>query len=195
MQARKWFGFCLTVCGLCLLIVSRSASANTPTLAWEDLQRGGYVILLRHAATVPGTGDPPGFNLKDCRTQRNLSEAGRAQAKRWGEKTTELRIPISGVFTSEWCRCRDTANLAFGRASDWPALNSFFDTPQQEPRQTAAVKKRLPAMLQSGKNIVLVSHQVNITALTGVAPQMGEAIVAKFDANGAMEISGRLMVE
>lgn len=198
MQARKWLDRSLAVCGLfvaALLLWPRALEANAPVIAWEDLQRGGYVILLRHAATVPGTGDPPGFNLKDCRTQRNLSEAGRAQAKRWGEKVTEMRIPIGGVFTSEWCRCRDTATIAFGRASDWPALNSFFDSPQQEPRQTVAVKKRLPGMLQAGKNIVIVSHQVNITALTGVAPQMGEAIVAKFDAKGTMEISGRLLVE
>jgi broad specificity phosphatase PhoE len=201
MQARKWSGLSPAICGLFValcwsaILSPRAASANTLTISWEELQRGGYVILLRHAATDPGTGDPPGFRLKECRTQRNLSEAGREQAKRWGEKVAEQRIPISGVFTSEWCRCRDTAVIAFGRASDWSALNSFFATPQHEPRQTATVKKRLPAMVQPGKNVVIVSHQVNITALTGMAPQMGEAIVAKFDASGAMEISGRLMVE
>jgi broad specificity phosphatase PhoE len=188
MQARKWSSLGPAICGLfvalCWLMLAgaRIAQANAPVIGWEELQRGGHVILLRHATTDPGTGDPPGFNLKECRTQRNLSVA-------------EHRIPISGVFTSEWCRCRDTATIAFGRASEWSALNSFFDSPQNEPRQTTTVKKRLPAMLQPGKNIVIVSHQLNITALTGVAPQMGEAIIAKFDANGALQISGRLLVE
>jgi phosphohistidine phosphatase SixA len=201
MTARKWFGRRPAICGLfvalCWLMLpgAHVAQANTAVIGWDDLQRGGYVIFLRHAATDPGTGDPPGFNLKECRTQRNLSEAGRAQAKRWGEKVAEHRIPISGVFTSEWCRCRDTATIAFGRASEWSALNSFFDSPQNEPRQTATVKKRLPAMLQPGKNIVIVSHQVNITALTGMAPQMSEAIVARISADGALQISGRLLVE
>jgi broad specificity phosphatase PhoE len=171
------------------------AHASTTQVTWEDLKQGGYVLLLRHAATVPGTGDPPGYNLRDCRTQRNLSDAGREQAKRWGEKINEHQIPISGVFTSQWCRTKDTATLAFGRASEWPPLNSFFDQPQNEARQTTAVKRRIGSMMQSGKNVVLVTHGVNILALTALAPQAGEAVIAKVDGNGGLTVAGRLLVE
>jgi Histidine phosphatase superfamily (branch 1) len=92
---------------------------------WNDLRKGGYVLLIRHA-DAPGTFDPPGFQLGVCSTQRNLSEEGRAQSRRLGELIRDKKVPIAQVFSSEWCRCIDTATLAFGAANvkTWPAISS-----------------------------------------------------------------------
>jgi broad specificity phosphatase PhoE len=142
------------------------------------LKQGDNVILLRHAETVPGIGDPPGYKLDDCRTQRNLGAAGRAQARAWGEAMTRDQIPIGGVFSSVWCRCLDTAKLAFGKADTWPALNSHFDRGAAE-QQAEQVRGGMVVRMSPGKNLVLVTHQVNITTLTGKVPSMGEAVIAR----------------
>jgi phosphohistidine phosphatase SixA len=176
--------------------------AHAANESWAMLARGGYAIVLRHAVTVPGVGDPPGFILDDCTTQRNLSTEGRAQAQRWRASIEQHKIPIGEVFSSEWCRCLDTAQLAFGNVAPvtkWAALNSFFESAQNQPAQTASVKKRLPALLEGNKkrskNVVLVTHQVNITALTGIAPQSGEAVVIEIDKQRKIRVVARLLVE
>ena len=115
------------VCIFLLVSLSPEAIAVSPAIdPWKILARGGYVILLRHTATVPGIGDPPGFMLSNCATQRNLSADGRAQAARWRSAVAEKSVPIGAVFSSEWCRCVDTAAIAFGSASaapkKWAAL-------------------------------------------------------------------------
>jgi len=145
---------------------------------WTRLQQGDLVLLLRHTETVAGVGDPPGFKLDDCATQRNLSAAGRSQARAWSEAIRKHTVPIGGVFSSQWCRTVETAKLAFGTADTWPALNSHFDNPQTASLQAAAVRGGIPARMHAGKNLVLVTHQVNIFALTGRTPTMGEAVLA-----------------
>jgi len=150
---------CRTTLSICLAFLiaffTHAATANAANDAWKMLARGGYVVLLRHTATVPGVGDPPGFVVNDCATQRNLSAEGRAQAARWRAAVAEHKVLTGEVFTSEWCRCVDTAKLAFSHANappkKWSALNSFFESAQNEPAQTAAIKKRLPALLQAAK--------------------------------------------
>jgi broad specificity phosphatase PhoE len=154
------------------------ASAEVDASLLAALKRGDYVILLRHAETDPGIGDPPGYKLDNCATQRNLSAAGRAQARAWGEAVTRNSMPIGGVFSSVWCRCVDTAKLAFGKSDTWPALNSHFDRGAAD-LQTEQVRGGIAARMVPGKNLVLVTHQVNITALTGKVPSMGEAVVAR----------------
>ena len=194
------------VCILLLASLFHEAAAASPAYAnatWKILARGGYVILLRHTVTVPGVGDPPGFVLNNCATQRNLSADGRAQAARWRSVVAENSVPIGAVFSSEWCRCVDTATIAFGSANAtpkrWPALNSFFESAQNQSAQTVTVKKRLPLLLQEakklGNNAVFVTHQVNITALTGIAPQSGEAVVIQLDAQRNISVVGRVLVE
>jgi phosphohistidine phosphatase SixA len=192
---RRRFCFSLVVCSVAF--AARDSFAGTADFAWQDLARGGYVILLRHATTVPGTGDPPGYRLDDCATQRNLSEKGRAEAQQWAEMMALHRVQVARVFTSQWCRCVDTARLGFSEAAKtapeiWPALNSFFDLPANEPQQTAAVKARLKNMNLRAQNVVLVTHQVNISAITGEAPAMGEAIVVRIAQDGRITRAGRL---
>ncbi len=180
---------------LCLALVA--ATAHAGEAVWDALKGGGHVILLRHAETVPGIGDPPGYKLDDCATQRNLSPAGRAQSRAWGDAVKRRNIPIGGVFSSVWCRCVDTATIAFGKTDTWPALNSHFDRGAADV-QAEAVRGGIPARMQSGKNLVLVTHQVNITTLTGKVPSMGEAVIARVVAAqdksqpGTLEVIGAL---
>jgi phosphohistidine phosphatase SixA len=153
-------------------------TATEAALLQRAVQRHGLALLLRHAQTDPGVGDPPGFRLGDCGTQRNLSEAGRAQAARIGDWLRRQQLRPTELRTSQWCRCQDTARLAGAAlgltADDWPALNSFFDDRSQEARQSAELRSAI-ARLQPGRLALWVTHQVNITAITGEVPAMGEA--------------------
>lgn len=166
----------LITSGLCLWFGSAFAQAS----AWEALRKGGSVLLFRHAL-APGGGDPPGFVLHDCRTQRNLSAEGRAQARRIGERLRAENVAVGEVLHSEWCRTRETAALAFGALPQVPLrpdsrFNSFFQDRDKEPAQTAAAQTVLQAWRGPGV-LVVVTHQVNITALTGVVPDSGEGVV------------------
>lgn len=146
---------------------------------WDLLRAGGCVVLMRHAVTVAGVGDPPGFRLDDCSSQRNLSDAGRAQASALGEAFRRERVQLAEVRSSAWCRCVDTANLAFGRHTVWSPLNSFFQVGDRAS-QTRAVLQAA-AGLKAPANWMLVTHQVNMTALTGEFPASGEVFVTRFD--------------
>lgn len=160
--------------------------------AWAALRSGGAVLLMRHAITEPGIGDPPGFRIEDCATQRNLSAAGRDQAQRFGRELAARGVRFEAIYSSRWCRCRDTARLAFPGlpVQALPALDSFFDEPERGPAQTAELRAWL-ARLPAGRNVSLVTHMVNITALVGGSIAMGEAVVLQRRA-GAWESAGRL---
>lgn len=157
---------------------------------WSVLRSGSQVILLRHAVTEPGIGDPPGFMLGQCSTQRNLSDRGRADAKRLGQAFRAHRIPVQQVLSSRWCRCIDTAQLAFGQATPDPMLDSMFnDTGNRE--KTRAVLAAIGRHTGPG-NLVLVTHAANIQALTGVSPASGEMIVVRMQEAGRLGVIGRL---
>ncbi len=128
-----------------------AAPARADDALWAKLRGGGLVVMIRHA-TAPGNGDPPGFKLDDCATQRNLSEEGREEARRIGAAFKRERVPVEEVFSSEWCRCRETAALAFGRYTAWPAINSFFSDRAQEARQTAEVRAAAARIARSGQS-------------------------------------------
>lgn len=146
--------------------------------------------MMRHAQTVPGTGDPAGFKLSDCTTQRNLSEEGKAQSRRIGAALREAGISPTAVRSSAWCRCKDTAQLAFGDYRVWSQLNSFFDARTNEPTQTAELVRALQLM-KPNQTEVWITHQVNITALTGLATAMGDVVVVRAGSRG-VEVIGRL---
>jgi broad specificity phosphatase PhoE len=159
---------------------------------WPLLRQGGCVVLMRHAQTVAGVGDPPGFRLGDCRTQRNLSDEGREQARRVGEAFRQQGIVLSQVRSSAWCRCTDTADLAFGRHQVWPAINSFFRNNSGEA-QTREVLKAATSV-RTPENWMLVTHQVNISALTGEFPAMGELFVTRPTGGDRLSVMARLVV-
>lgn len=153
------------------------------------LRAGACVLMLRHAQTVAGVGDPPGFQLDQCSTQRNLSDKGRDQAKRIGQWFTARQLAIGSVQSSAWCRCKDTATLAFGHFDLLPALNSTFDSRNTQAAQTGGLLERLTS-LRAGQFEVWVTHQVNITSTTGEVLAMGEAIVVKL---GSENSPGRVL--
>lgn len=161
---------------------------------WAQLRtEPGVVVLMRHAI-APGGGDPAGFTLGDCTTQRNLSAEGRDQARAIGRMFTRNGIPIAGVRTSRWCRARDTAELlGLGPVQAAAALDSVFTA----PRTVAATRKRQAERLiraHRGKSgaLVLVGHQANIIDLTGIAPASGEAVVVRADRAGRIRVLGRI---
>ncbi|CAO3426708.1 histidine phosphatase family protein [Azospirillum endophyticum] len=156
------------------------------------LETGGLVVLMRHAE-APGTGDPPGFKLDDCATQRNLGDAGRTQAARIGERLRQLGIDQAQVLSSQWCRCLDTARLLdLGPVKEMPALNSFFGRQEEEKEMITELRQFLADLPRDGKPVVLVTHQVTVTALTGIFPASGEAILLRANGTPAPELLDRL---
>lgn len=168
------------------------AAVHADEALWKVLRGGGQVLFVRHASTVPGVGDPPGFKLEDCRTQRNLSDEGRAEARRLGELLRRHEVPIGSVVSSQWCRCVDTAQLAFGRVDErWSALNNLFGRSGSAEAQVGALRPRIAGYRGKG-NLVLVSHGSTTLALTGVSPQQGEIVVLTPGGPDGFRIAGRL---
>ena len=189
---------------LCAIPAERTigASPGTEHAAVSSISRGNCVVLIRHAETVAGIGDPPGMRLDDCSTQRNLSEQGRAQAARMGRWFRDRRLTPTHVRSSQWCRCLDTAREAFGSeipTIPWPALNSFFQGQGDrgsQIREAAAMARSLAMRRSYGQFEVWVTHQVVISALTGYSPSMGEMVVAAYKgpASDALVAEGSLRV-
>lgn len=173
---------------------------STPAL-WKALRSGGHVLLIRHAF-APGTFDPPGFKLDDCSTQRNLSEEGRQQARRLGELLRSRQVLIGQVLSSQWCRCIDTAQLAFGSDKVTPQASLSSPTqssPEQRIRNTEAVRQQINtyAASNSGRaaNLVMVTHMFNIQDITGEGVAEGEILIVKglgTDSKLAPRVLGRI---
>ncbi|PKM17850.1 MAG: histidine phosphatase family protein [Gammaproteobacteria bacterium HGW-Gammaproteobacteria-15] len=159
-----------------LLSLLLAATAQADDAAWAAWREGKALLLMRHAL-APGTGDPAGFVLDDCSTQRNLNSEGQQQALRWGRL---LRQQYSGdiqLYSSQWCRCLDTAKLmALSTPQPLPLLNSFFAGRGDGAKQTQALIQYF-SQTQLHQPTVLVTHQVNFTALTGIFPRSGEAVI------------------
>lgn len=179
---------------LSLLVVMAlvTLAAHADEALWSQLRQGGHVILMRHAVTVSGIGDPSNFMLGDCSTQRNLSGQGRDDARRIGRMFRERSIPVEEVWTSRWCRCIDTALIAFESARTVPALDSIFnDDAKRAAEKTAEAMRMIPRAGLKG-NLVLVTHQQNIQALAGESLSSGEMLVARMDPAGRLKLLGRL---
>tara|TARA_B110000967_G_C18686274_1_gene460691 strand:+ start:166 stop:747 length:582 start_codon:yes stop_codon:yes gene_type:complete len=151
---------------------------------WDEAREGGKVILIRHSL-APGGGDPDGFKIKDCQTQRNLNKVGISQSKKIGKIFRDNKIPIDIVLSSEWCRSKDTAFYAFGKFKEFSALNSTFSDPyiKNETRQIEEIKKYLKNWDGKGKNLILVTHYSIITAITDAVPSSGEIVIADTNLN------------
>jgi phosphohistidine phosphatase SixA len=152
------------------------------------------IYLLRHAL-APGIGDPQNFNVKDCSTQRNLSEEGQRQAVRIGRKFRDSGIKAPRVLSSQWCRCLETAELlGFENIQDFSALNSFFENFDLKDKRTVELESWLKKQ-KLDNHIVLVTHQVNITSLTGISLVSGEMVVMRFDENNKLFTVGTLTTD
>ena len=161
---------------------------------FADFRAGTHIALMRHAL-APGTGDPENFKLEDCSTQRNLSPAGRDQAVRIGTKFQQAGITDANVYTSQWCRCRETAELlGLGTPEPLPPLNSFFREYQKKDQQTAELRNWLSTQ-KLEKPLILVTHQVNITAFSGIFPDSGEVVLMRRNADGQFDVVGTVQTE
>lgn len=158
---------------------------------WVDFRAGKATALLRHAE-APGVGDPVDFVLDDCSTQRNLSEAGRAQARAIGDLFRANGIQSASVYSSQWCRCLETAQLlGLGKVVPLDRLNSLFGASAERPERSAAL---VDWHRRQGfdRPAVLVTHQVNITSLTGLGAASGEIVFVRIPSDSDLEVIGRV---
>tara|TARA_Y100000992_G_scaffold282966_1_gene231894 strand:+ start:31 stop:588 length:558 start_codon:yes stop_codon:yes gene_type:complete len=157
---------------------------------FNQLEDGGKLIFIRHAY-APGSGDPSNFNLNDCSTQRNLSVEGRQQAKYIGEFFRDKKIKIDKILSSEWCRCKETAKIAFKNFSTNSFLNSFYSSKfaKNKNKQINALNNYI-VNFKSDKNLILVTHYVLISEVLNYAPSSGEIVVSdkNFKVIGSIEI-------
>lgn len=185
------FRIIVLVAIFCLFCGVSAFSSDDDTQLWKMLKSGEHVALLRHAI-APGTGDPPQFELGQCATQRNLSEEGRAQAVKIGNRFHERGINNAQVYSSQWCRCMETAKLlGLGPVEELAALNSFFQKYERRESQNRMLSEWI-ARHNLDRPIVLVTHQVNITALTGIYPASGELVIVHRSSTGNITTVGTI---
>ena len=181
---------------LCSLAIypDRGYSAEDQAGLWQAARSERTVVLMRHAI-APGMGDPENFTIGDCRTQRNLSEAGRRQAEAIGNRFRANGIDKARVFSSQWCRCLETATLLdLGVVEELLELNSFFQEYERRDYQTQELRKWIGRQ-SLDQPLVLVTHQVNITAMTGIYPESGEMVLVKRSDSGELSVLGRIETE
>lgn len=183
------------LCSLALILVAavlRPAQAEDTGRVVELLDLPRHAALMRHA-TAPGTGDPDHFRLDDCTTQRNLSEAGRAEARETGRLLRAAGLADALVLTSRWCRATDTAReMDLGQVEPFPPLDSFFRDRGREEAARRDILARIAERKAGDPPLIMVSHQVNITAVTGIFPASGEIVVVEVLADGTAAMRARL---
>ena len=181
---------------LALALLAALFLPPAPTVAdarFARLSQPGSVAIVRHAH-APGTDDPANFALDDCATQRNLDARGRAQAREIGAAIRDAGVSVDRVFTSQWCRCSDTAKLLdLGPVEHLPALNSFFRNPAHADRQTAELRQLLLG-LPPVETVILVTHYVNIRALTGRGVASGEVILLEIGRDGMISVVDQILI-
>ena len=161
-----------------IIFLTKSYQSQSSEINWKPAQEGNKIILIRHAL-APGGGDPKGFRIDDCKTQRNLNQIGINQSKKIGRSFKKNKIKVDKVLSSQWCRCKDTAKYAFGNFKEFSPLNSTFSPPfdKNEKKQIKQLKKFVKEWDGKGKNLILVTHYVVILAITGEAASSGELII------------------
>lgn len=177
-----------------ILLAVAVAPVGADTRSWEELRGDeGVVVLMRHAL-APGGGDPPGFRLSDCRTQRNLSSAGREQARRIGQAITDSGVKVTAILASPWCRSKETATLlGVGPVVTRGYLGSTFTAPAPLSDKRRSLTRRLIESHRGKEGIVIVvGHYANIMDLTGVATDSGEALAVRLDESGEIVVLDRI---
>ena len=161
-----------------LILSLFSIHSHSSEQNWKPAQEGNKIILIRHSL-APGGGDPAGFKINDCKTQRNLNRVGINQSKKIGKLFKKNKVFIDQVLSSQWCRCKDTAQYAFGNYKEFTALNSTFQSPydKNETKQLKELYSFVKKWNGKGKNLVLVTHYSIITAITNAVPSSGEIVI------------------
>jgi len=178
--------------GFC--IAAEVASADDAADAWKALRAGGHVALMRHADAPGGVGDPPGFRVEDCATQRNLSEKGRADAAKIGARLQREGIAFEKILSSPWCRCIDTAKLLNLGTVGTEATFGNVVVLRDQRDALAAGARALIVKWNGLSNLLVVTHGANIAALTAISPASGEIVVVR-GGSGSVEPVGRLLLD
>jgi phosphohistidine phosphatase SixA len=170
------------------------ARAGDAADAWRALRAGGHVALMRHADAPGGVGDPPGFRVEDCATQRNLSDKGRADAEKIGSRLKGEGITFEKILSSPWCRCIDTAKLLnLGMVETEATFGNVVVLKDQRQTLTAGARALIARWTASG-NLLVVTHGANVQALAGVWLSSGEIVVVK-GGSDRTEPVGRLLLD
>ena len=189
MKPRRYvFFFCLLVFGVA------AADAQATEAAWARLATGGYTVLMTHA-DAPGIGDPPFFDLEDCSTQRNLSDRGRQQARRYGVRFAARAVSIYRVYSSRWCRALETAENAFPSVSLEP-LEALGEFGEAEPEAQLQELTEIIKAFRGPGNQMMITHPEIVEALTGIVPRTGEAVIVAPSGgeNPDIQVAARLLL-
>jgi phosphohistidine phosphatase SixA len=182
----------LLVCFSALITPAIAGADSGHAEMIERMKAGGHILMIRHAL-APGTGDPANFRIGDCSTQRNLDDRGRKQAKVIGDWLRSNGIALARVYSSQWCRCLETAKLLeTGSVAELPALNSFYEMRQDREPNLKALRTFMAQQPSDGVLIIMVTHFVTISAVANEAVSSGEGVLLELNEDAPYEVVGRL---
>lgn len=186
------FWGCLLVCLPGLITLAMAGVDSDQAEMIERMKAGGHILMIRHAL-APGNGDPANFRIGDCSTQRNLDDRGREQAGAIGKFLRSKGITSARVYSSQWCRCLETAELIdVGPVAELPALNSFYELTRDREPNLKALKKFIAEQPSDGGVVILVTHFVTISAIANEAVSPGEGVLLRLNTDAPYEMVGRL---
>ena len=187
---RQFFAINVILTGLTSLIAAGASADQTEVI--DRLKFGGHILMIRHAL-APGSGDPPNFEISDCSTQRNLDESGRTQARSIGMWLRSNGIKSARIYSSQWCRCLETARLIdLGPVQELAALNSFYENIEGREPNLQALNQFISKQPVDGKLIILVTHFVTIAAIAETGVSSGEGVLLELQKNMPYTVVGRL---
>ena len=187
---RFWCFLLICLSGMILLAMTGGTSDDDKMI--ERMRAGGHILMIRHAL-APGTGDPANFRIGDCSTQRNLDDSGREQAGAIGKWLRAKGLTSARVYSSQWCRCLETAELLnMGPVTELPALNSFYELTQNREPNLKALRKFITEQPSDGELIILVTHLVTISAIANEGVSSGEGVLLELKNDAPYEVVGRL---
>ena len=187
---RVWTYTIFFLSGLCTVAMAGVDSNQADMI--ESMLAGGHILMIRHAL-APGTGDPANFQIGDCSTQRNLDDRGRDQARAIGDWLRSKGITSARVYSSQWCRCLETAKLLqIGPVAELQALNSFYELTENREPNLKALREFIAKQSPDGKLIIMVTHLVTISAIADEAVSSGEGVLLKLNPAEQYEVIGRL---
>ena len=183
---------CVAACLLAAALCSGAGPGEGDARLTEAMKTGGHILMIRHAL-APGIGDPENFVLGDCSTQRNLNRRGREQARAIGRRLRSHGIDQAAVYSSQWCRCLETAKLlGMGPVKELPALNSFFERPRDREPNLKALREFIAEQPPDGRLIIMVTHQVTISAVAEEYVSSGEGVLLRINPPASVEVVARL---
>jgi phosphohistidine phosphatase SixA len=173
-------------------ILPAAALAADQSEVIDRLKAGGHILMIRHAL-APGNGDPPNFEIGDCATQRNLDDTGRDQARSIGEWLRNNGVTSARVYSSQWCRCIETARLLnLGPVQELAALNSYYERVQDREPNLRTLNEFISQQPTKGELIILVTHFVTIADIAGTGVSSGGGALLALHADAPYTVVGRL---